>query len=62
MGGVAGILAPSIFGLSFAWALRHDAILHQPGLPVLLASGFLALGLLIALRATAPAASPPRSA
>ncbi len=62
MGGVAGILAPSIFGLSFAWALRHDATLHQPGLPVLLASGFLALGLLIALRATAPAAYPSRPA
>ena len=58
IGGVAGILAPSLFGLSFAWALRHDAVLHQPGLPVLLASALLGLAFVIALRSTAPLAAP----
>jgi len=50
IGGVAGILAPSIFGLSFAWAVRNDAVIHQPGLPVLIAALFLGAGFLIALR------------
>ena len=50
IGGVAGILAPSIFGLSFAWAVRNDDVIHQPGLPVLIAALFLGAGFLIALR------------
>ena len=59
IGGVAGILAPSIFGLSFAWAVRNDAMVHQPGLPVLIAALFLGAGFLIALRyAKAPEPEP----
>jgi len=35
--GIAGIIGPPLFGLSFAFAVRHDATLHLPGLPIYLA-------------------------
>jgi DHA1 family tetracycline resistance protein-like MFS transporter len=35
--GIAGIIGPPLFGLSFAFAVRHDATLHVPGLPIYLA-------------------------
>ncbi|HZZ89524.1 MAG TPA: TCR/Tet family MFS transporter [Caulobacteraceae bacterium] len=53
--GIASIIGPPLFGLSFAWALRHDSVLHQPGLPVLIAAGLSALCLLLGLRYARPA-------
>ena len=31
--GIASIDRPAVFGLTFAWSVRHDASLHLPGLP-----------------------------
>ncbi len=52
--GLAGIIGPSLFGLSFAWAVRHDAVLGQKGLPILIASGLMLAAFLIALRVARP--------
>jgi DHA1 family tetracycline resistance protein-like MFS transporter len=35
--GIASIVGPVLFGLSFAWAVRHPS-LHVPGLPLMLSS------------------------
>jgi DHA1 family tetracycline resistance protein-like MFS transporter len=35
--GIASIIGPSIFGLTFAFSVRHDATLHLPGLAIYLA-------------------------
>jgi DHA1 family tetracycline resistance protein-like MFS transporter len=43
IGGVAAILGPALFPLSFAWALRH--LPGLPGLPILVAAGLLAVAL-----------------
>ena len=47
--GITGLVAPLAFTLSFAHFIGPDA-LHLPGAPFLLASGLLALALLVALR------------
>jgi len=61
--GVAGIIAPTIFGLTFAWAVRHDAVLHQPGLPILIAAGLMLASFALALRvAKAPPLPEPTPA
>ena len=46
--GIASIVGPVLFGLSFAWAVRHPS-LHVPGLPLMLSSLTMAccLGLAI---------------
>ncbi len=57
--GIASILGPPLFGLTFAWAVRNDASLHMPGLPILLSAALMGLALLISLRAArAPAPNP----
>lgn len=38
MMGIASIIGPPLFLLPFAFAIRHDATLHLPGLPVLIAA------------------------
>jgi DHA1 family tetracycline resistance protein-like MFS transporter len=48
--GMASILGPLIFGTLFAWAVRHDATLHAPGLPIFLAAGLLLLAFSLGLR------------
>ena len=50
--GIAGMLGPTLFTASFAWAIRDGAAWHLPGLPFLLASALFALAGLIALRTT----------
>lgn len=57
--GIAAIIGPSIFGLTFAWSIRNDATLNIPGLAVYLAAAFLALALLIALKVARPAPPEP---
>ncbi|HEV2365907.1 MAG TPA: TCR/Tet family MFS transporter [Caulobacteraceae bacterium] len=47
--GVASVIGPPLFGLTFAWAVRHDARLHLPGLPILISAGLLTLALALAL-------------
>ncbi len=48
--GIASVTGPMIFGLTFAWAVRNDATLHLPGLPILMASSLLAAAFLLALK------------
>lgn len=56
--GVASILGPPVFGLTFALAVRHDASLHQPGLPIFIASVLLAVAFSLALRWAKPVPGP----
>ena len=56
--GIAAMTGPSLFGLGFAWAVRHDAVLHQPGLPIMVASALLLCAFLLSLRVAAPAPIP----
>ena len=51
--GVSSIIGPPIYGLTFSWSLRHGA---PAGLAILIASSFLAVAFLIALRTARPAA------
>jgi DHA1 family tetracycline resistance protein-like MFS transporter len=48
LAGIASVIGPIIFGLSFAWAVRHPW-LNIPGLPLLLSSMTMAccLGLAV---------------
>jgi DHA1 family tetracycline resistance protein-like MFS transporter len=48
LAGLASVIGPSIFGLSFAWAVRHPAA-HLPGLPLLEAGAAMAACLVIGL-------------
>lgn len=59
--GIASILGPVIFGLTFAWSVRHDATLHQPGLGIFVAAGLMLLAFVIGLSAapTPKVAEPP---
>jgi len=56
--GIAAIVGPAIFPLSFAWALRH--LPGLPGLPLLISVGLLAAALALAIRfaRAAPTAAP----
>jgi DHA1 family tetracycline resistance protein-like MFS transporter len=53
--GIGSILGPPLFGLTFAWAVRHDAALHLPGLPILISAALLLSAFLLSLRVAAPA-------
>ena len=46
----APVIGPVIFGLTFAWSIRHEGIMHQPGLAIYLASGLLVAAFMLALR------------
>jgi DHA1 family tetracycline resistance protein-like MFS transporter len=59
--GIAGVIGPPIFGLTFAFAVRHDANLHLPGLPIYLAGLLFALAFLIAWRFAYPARREPET-
>jgi MFS transporter, DHA1 family, tetracycline resistance protein len=48
--GIGSILGPLVFGTLFAWAVRHDATLHMPGLPIFLAAGLLLIAFVFGLR------------
>ena len=36
--------------MTFAWSIRHDGVMHQPGLAIYLASVLLVAALLLSLR------------
>ena len=48
--GIASVIGPIVFGLTFAWSIRHEGIMHQPGLAIYLASGLLVAAFMLALR------------
>ena len=56
MAGIASVVGPLLYGLSFAWAVRHPEW-HVPGLPFLLASLTMLLCLIVAILAGRAAAS-----
>lgn len=63
MMGLAGILGPLIFTQTFSFALRHEGVLNQPGLPILLAAAIMLVGFVIAwIVAKPPPAQEPQQA
>lgn len=46
--GVASILGPLLFGMVFAWSIRHETF-HMPGLAIYLSAGLLVLAFALAL-------------
>lgn len=58
--GIASMVGPALFGLSFAWSIRHAEVLQAPGLAIYLASGLLFAALVWGTRvARAPLAIAP---
>ena len=49
LAGLSSVIGPSLFGLSFAWAVRHPAA-GLPGLPLLAAAAAMAICLVLGLR------------
>lgn len=58
MAGIASVVGPLLYGLSFAWTVRHPEW-HIPGLPFLLASLTMLLCLIVAILAGRAAAAHP---
>jgi DHA1 family tetracycline resistance protein-like MFS transporter len=50
--GIAGLIGPLLFTQTFAAAIRADGAFHLPGAPYLLSAVLIAIGLVVALRAT----------
>ncbi|MDP3854038.1 TCR/Tet family MFS transporter [Phenylobacterium sp.] len=48
--GISSVLGPIVFGLTFAWSIRHENVYHQPGLAIYLASFLLVVAFLLALK------------
>ena len=48
--GIASVIGPMIFGLTFTWAIHDDAGLHMPGLPIFIASALLVGAFLLSIR------------
>jgi DHA1 family tetracycline resistance protein-like MFS transporter len=53
--GISSVIGPPLFGLTFAWAVRNDAALHLPGLPILVSSALLMTAFVLSLRVASPA-------
>ena len=52
--GIGSIIGPPLYGLTFAWSLRHAGT--PPGLAIMIAAALLSLSFLIALRVARPVA------
>jgi DHA1 family tetracycline resistance protein-like MFS transporter len=57
--GIASFTGPAIYGLTFAWAVRHNATLHLPGLPILISAGLLVGAFVLSLAVARPRAPDP---
>ena len=55
--GLASVLGPIVFGMTFAWSVRHEATLHAPGFAFFVASAFLAAAFALAANVTRPASA-----
>ncbi|MBO9710271.1 MAG: TCR/Tet family MFS transporter [Caulobacter sp.] len=62
MMGITAIVGPPIYLLPFALVVRHDATLHMPGLPALIAAVFLLVATILAIRVARPLAVEPSPA
>jgi MFS transporter, DHA1 family, tetracycline resistance protein len=52
--GLTAILGPLLYLSTLAFAVRHDAQLHQPGLPIMIATCFCIAALILAVRVAKP--------
>ena len=52
--GIAAFAGPPLFGLTFAWSIRHDASLHLPGLAILISVALLLAALALSVRVARP--------
>lgn len=52
--GISSVIGPPLFGLTFAWSIRHQDSLHLPGLAILISAALLTAALLLALRVARP--------
>ena len=50
MNGVASMVGPLIFGLTFAWSVRNAQTFPVTGLAILIAAAMMAVGFILALR------------
>lgn len=48
--GIASVIGPVMFGMTFAWSVRHDGQFHEPGLAIFLASVLLIGAFLLSLK------------
>ncbi|ALL13011.1 TCR/Tet family MFS transporter [Caulobacter henricii] len=60
--GITSIIGPTLYLAPFAWAVRHDATLHMPGLPVLIAAVLMLAGAGLAFRFAHPISGEARPA
>jgi len=60
--GIASILGPLVFGETFAWSLRHEALLHLPGLAIYLAGALLGLAFVVSWSFAHPYRAQPMPA
>ena len=54
--GVCAIVGPLIYLSTLAFAVRMDSVLHQPGVPIMIAAAFCAAAFLLAVRVAKPVA------
>jgi DHA1 family tetracycline resistance protein-like MFS transporter len=54
--GLTAIFGPMLYLSTLAFAVRHDAQLHQPGLPLIIAAGFCVAALVLAVLVAKPVA------
>jgi DHA1 family tetracycline resistance protein-like MFS transporter len=59
LAGLASVIGPSLFGLSFAWAVRHPGA-HLPGLPLLIGAAAMAACFVLGLRLARPSSDAVR--
>jgi DHA1 family tetracycline resistance protein-like MFS transporter len=55
--GVASVIGPVIFGLTFAWSIRHETTFYAPGLAIWLAAAMLAAAFALSLKVARPPAA-----
>jgi DHA1 family tetracycline resistance protein-like MFS transporter len=60
--GISSIIGPILYLAPFAWAVRHDATLHAPGLPILIAAGLMLAATGLAFRFAYPISAEPQPA
>ncbi len=60
--GISSIIGPTLFLAPFAWAVRHDATLHMPGLPILISAGLMLGATALAFRFAHPISAEPKPA
>ena len=59
MMGITAIVGPSLYLLPFSWVVRHDATVHLPGLPALIAAALLLGATVLAIRVAHPVTVEP---